>query len=179
MPVFSRMPASIAMAGTKVKEKRFGPCPLGFEMVTHAPSANSGAMHWIGKDVRTTIRFQIPGVRTERIDFEGGKIVSVTIHTPIDDASTWFTHLLYLPRKLRFRLARPLLRRFGKAFVGQDVAMFRRLGEAWEEGPAPILVGEVDHQFRWYRQLKADYAAAADKSAVVPTLDKTLLRWRT
>lgn len=166
-------------AETRVKEKRFEPCALGWRMARHKPSANSLAMHVLGKDTTTEIRFQVPGVRTEIIRFGNKQIVSMTAHTPIDDGHTMFRHLIWLPKGVRFWLARPFLRRFGRAFIEQDVTAFRRLAEAGPDPGPRILVGEVDHQYRWYRQVKDAYAAASDKTTVSAVLDKTTLRWRT
>lgn len=166
-------------ASTKVKTKHFESCPLGFQMIAHTPSKNSMAMRLFGEDVTTQIRFQIPGVRTETIRFDGTSLVSMTIHTPVDENTTEFNHLLFLPDRTLFKLLKPVFKRFGKTFIGQDYDNFKKLGEGLPYARSFMLLGEVDYQFRWYRQLKKTYAAAEVKEGVAGELDKTELHWRT
>lgn len=166
-------------ADRRVKSKHFDATPLGFEMVAHAPSKNSVAMRALGREVTTRVRFQIPGVRTESIVTARGTLLSITLHTPIDETTTEFNHIAFLPPHAFFQMLRPVFRRFGEAFIAQDVENFRKLAEGRAYAPHDMTLGEVDAQYRWYVDLKRRYAASDDKGSVRGDLDRTVLHWRT
>ena len=161
----------------RVKTKHFEPCALGFQMVAHTPSSNSVAMRVLGDEVTTQIRFQIPGVRTESIATARGTLLSITLHTPIDEETTEFNHVAFVPKHPFLRLLKPLFVRFGRAFIQQDMDNFAKLAEG--DTSRRITLGEVDQQYRWYEQLKRDYAAATDKSTVAGDFAPRDLHWRT
>ena len=163
----------------RVKTKHFEACPLGFQMVAHAPSKNSLAMRVLGREVTTQIRFQLPGVRTESIATERGTLLSITLHTPIDDETTEFNHVAFLPPNPLFRMMKPLFVRFGRSFVQQDLDNFAKLSEGRAYAPHGMTLGEVDAQYRWYVDLKRRYAASDDKAAVEGEPDREVLHWRT
>ena len=163
----------------RVKTKHFEACPLGFQMVAHAPSKNSLAMRVLGREVTTQIRFQLPGVRTESIATERGTLLSITLHTPIDDETTEFNHVAFLPPNPLFRMMKPLFVRFGRSFVQLDLDNFAMLSEGRAYAPHGMTLGEVDAQYRWYVDLKRRYAASDDKAAVEGEPDREVLHWRT
>jgi len=166
-------------AERRVKTKHFEACPLGFQMVTHAPSKNSVAMRVLGRELTTQIRFQIPGVRTESIRTRRGTLLSITLHTPIDQKTTEFNHVAFIPSHPLFSALKPLFVQFGRSFIQQDLDNFHKLAEGREYAPNDLNLGEVDRQFRWYEDLKRKYAATDDKAGVVGDVDPTELHWRT
>lgn len=163
----------------RVKTKHFEGCAMGFQMVAHTPSKNSVAMRALGREITTQIRFQLPGVRTESIATERGTLLSITLHTPIDETTTEFNHIAFVPRHPLFQMMKPLFRQFGKSFIQQDLDNFAKLAEGRKYAPVDMNLGQVDEQFRWYQKLKKDYAAAEDKASVAPPIERAELRWRT
>lgn len=162
-----------------VKEKKFAPTPLGFKMVSHKPSSNSRAYKILGGDRMTEIAFQLPGLRTEHIVIGGKEVVLLTALTPIDDKQTVLHQFVYVNAPALRRLL-PLLRPFGRAFIGQDARVVRMQQEGLTPGhPALMLLGDADQQAIWYFKIKRDWLAAAD--AQVPfenRIPEKTLRWR-
>ena len=140
----------------KLKVKNFEPTAMGFKMVRHAPSSNSKGYRVLKGGTSTEITFEIPGNRTEHIQVgEKNQIISITTLTPL----TELNHIFYSSLRLVNWLWWPL-KRLGKQFIGQDMAVFIKLGEGLESNPTLMLIGEPDTQARWYYEIKRRYQKA-------------------
>lgn len=161
------------------KAKHFAPTPRGFKMLAHRPSSNSRAYKILGGTPVTEISFALPGLRTEHITVGRHHIVLLTALTPIDDANTQLHQFMYSTIPL-INLLRPLLVRFGKAFLQQDLRIVRQQQEGLRPGhPTLMLMGDADAQALWYYRLKKEaLAAAAEQRAFVNPLREKTLRWR-
>ncbi len=164
----------------KIKEKKFEPTPKGFKMVRHAPSSNSKGYSVLKGGTSTEITFEIPGIRTEHI-LVGDKhqVVSITALTPINEHETQLTHIFYSSLPLTKILWWPL-KRLGKQFIGQDLGVFKKLGEGLKSKPTLMLIGEPDMQARWYYEIKRHWSLAQQNNEpFVNPIHAQVLHWVT
>ena len=166
--------------GLRLKEKNFEPTPMGFKMVRHKPSTNSKGYSVLKGGTSTEITFEIPGNRTEHIQVgEKNQIVSITTLTPLNEHSTELNHIFYSSLRLVNWLWWPL-KRLGKQFIGQDMAVFIKLGEGLESNPTLMLIGEPDTQARWYYEIKRLYQKSQqDNVPFVNPVKPQTLHWVT
>jgi phenylpropionate dioxygenase-like ring-hydroxylating dioxygenase large terminal subunit len=144
----------------KIKEKHFEPTARGFKMVRHAPSSNSKGYSVLKGSTSTEITFEIPGIRTEHIKAgEKHEVISITTLTPVNENQTELTHIFYSTLPATRWLWWPL-KRLGKQFIGQDLGVFKKLGEGLKSKPTLMLIGEPDMQARWYYEIKRLWALA-------------------
>jgi phenylpropionate dioxygenase-like ring-hydroxylating dioxygenase large terminal subunit len=161
------------------KAKHFAPHGLGFKMVRHAPSSNSRAYRILGGERSTEITFQLPGLRTEHIRIGDRHVVLLTALTPIDDKNTELHQFLYSDIGF-IRAIRPLLVRFGRAFIRQDLEIVKKQQEGLKEGhPSLMLLGDADAQALWYYKIKKDYLASqAGDLPFSNRIPEKTLRWQ-
>lgn len=164
----------------KLKEKTFEPYGLGFRMVRHKPSSNSKGYSVLKGGTSTEITFQLPGNRVEHIRAgEKHEVISITTLTPIDSSHTELNHIFYTTLGLARVLWLPL-RRLGQKFIGQDLAVFRKLAKGLETNPTLMLLGDPDTQARWYYELKKQWnVSIAEGTPFENTLKGQTLRWIT
>ena len=162
-----------------VKQKQFAPHGLGFQMVRHAPSSNSRAYKILGGQRSTEITFQLPGLRTEHIMIGDRHVVLLTALTPIDEQHTELHQFMYTDIGF-INALRPLLTRFGKAFIRQDLDIVIKQQEGLKGGnPTLMLLGDSDAQALWYYKLKKDYLESqANGMPFVNRIPEKLLRWQ-
>lgn len=164
----------------RLKEKNFEPTPMGFKMVRHKPSSNSKGYSVLKGGSSTEITFEIPGNRTEHIQVgERNQIVSITVLTPLNEHQTELNHIFYSSLSLVKWLWWPL-KKLGKQFIGQDLAVFIKLGHGLESQPTLMLIGEPDTQARWYYEIKRLYQKAQqDKVPFENPVKPQTLHWVT
>ena len=161
------------------KAKQFEPVGHGFKMVSHKPSSNSRAYRILGGDRTTEIEFQLPGLRREHITIGRHHVLLLTALTPIDADNTVLHQFMYTTIPL-LNLLRPLLMRFGKAFIGQDLKVVKMQQEGLAPGHPPLmLMGDADAQALWYYRLKKEaLAAQAEGRPFENAIRPKLLKWR-
>ena len=160
------------------KVKRFAPSPRGFSMVAHRPSSNSFAYRLLGGNVSTEIRFELPGVRFEHIRAGTKEVVGLTTCTPIDANNTEVAQTFYWNRGW-LGFAKPLLRPFARAFLGQDRAMVELQREGLRFHPRLMLIPDADVPAMWYQRLRKAWAVSVETGeAFVNPVPETTLRWR-
>ncbi len=164
------------------KQKTFEPIPLGFRMSSHAPSSNSGPyklLRFYGEAVTTQIDFVLPNIRTEIVRCGAYWFTNRTTVTPIrrdvcrlDFVAAW--------NLFRWFPVTPILKFFGKRFIGQDQDVIQRQQPGLKVQPRMMLIDDADRQARWYFQLKAAYLASQQTGEpVVHPLDGPVtLKWR-
>ncbi len=160
----------------KLKEKKFAPTALGFKMVRHEPSNNSKGYGILKGGTSTEITFEIPGIRTEHIKVgKKDEIISITVLTPINEHETELTHIFYSSLALSRWLWWPL-KKLGQQFIGQDLGVFRKLGEGLKSKPTLMLIGEPDMQARWYYEIKRLWVLSQQNNEpfVNPVKEQTL-----
>lgn len=171
---FWRKPAS-AMDKTKAYE----PSELGFTMVAHPPSSNSAVYQLLGGAPKTEISFRLPGVRVETITNDRHTVISATFVTPLDDATSETTHVIYWDTPV-LSVLRPILAPLGRAFLRQDAGILALQQEGLAHDPNLLLVDDADALAKWYLRLKKEWVAArAENRAFVNPLEPATLRWRT
>ena len=164
-----------------LKTKHFAPRAFGFRMVSHKPSSNSRAYRILGGagERKTEIAFQLPGLRTEHITVGKKTVLLLTALTPIDAHNTMLHQFMYTDIGL-MNLLRPLLFRFGKAFIRQDITVVKMQQEGLQPGHPPLmLLGDADAQALWYYRLKKEaLAASAEARPFENPLKERTLSWR-
>ncbi len=111
------------------KAKHHAPSLRGFTMVGHKPSSNSFAYRILGGDLSTEIRFELPGLRFERITVGKREVLGFTAVTPQDSETTLVTQVFYWTAPWLGAI-KPFFRPFARAFLGQD----RRIVELQNQG---------------------------------------------
>jgi phenylpropionate dioxygenase-like ring-hydroxylating dioxygenase large terminal subunit len=160
------------------KAKRYTPSPRGFSMVAHRPSSNSFAYRLLGGEVSTEIRFELPGVRFEHIRAGAREVVGLTTCTPIDADNTEVTQTFYWNRNW-LGVAKPFLRPFMHAFLGQDRAMVELQREGLKFSPRLMLIPDADVPAMWYHRLKKAWNNSVETGeAFANPVPETTLRWR-
>ena len=163
------------------KSKQFAPRGMGFSMLNHAPSSNSRAYRILGAagERRTEITFQLPGLRTELITLGNKHVLLLTALTPITEQRTMLHQFIYTNIKFINGLF-PILKPFGRRFIGQDLEIVRKQQEGLAQPHPPLmLMGDADAQALWYYRLKKEYLAAQNESRPFENpLKPRILRWR-
>lgn len=162
-----------------LKEKQFAPRALGFSMISHKPSTNSRAYRILGGERLTEITFNLPGLRTEHIAIGTQHVVLLTALTPGDARSTVLHQFVYVSSPWLKRIL-PLLRPFGRAFIGQDLKVVKMQQEGLVPGhPSLMLLGDADQQALWYFKLKRDWLQAREQNMPFENrIPEKILRWR-
>ncbi len=161
------------------KTKTYEPSELGFTMMAHRPSANSGAYKLLGGVPTTEIAFRLPGVRVETIQNDKHKVVSVTFVTPLDETRSETTHVMYWDAPI-LSLIKPVFAPLGRAFLRQDAGILTLQQEGLSHNPSLLLVDDADTLAKWYLTLKKEWlAASAEGRAFANPLAPATLRWRT
>lgn len=166
-------------AGQVEKAKQFAPSADGFVMTRHAPSGNSWAYKLLGGKPATEISFALPSTRWEDIQIGARRFVTMSWLTPLDDARTEFTQVLYwdLPQ-LDWLL--PVVRYAAARFLGQDEAMAALQRRGLVHDPPLLWIEDADTQALWYRQLKRAWQTARKEQRPFENpLAPACLRWRT
>jgi phenylpropionate dioxygenase-like ring-hydroxylating dioxygenase large terminal subunit len=161
------------------KQKHFAPRGMGFSMVRHKPSKNSRAYKILGGEPSTEISFQLPGLRTEHITIGSRYIFLLTALTPIDGNKTEL-HQFMATNIALINLFRPILKRFGKAFIQQDLDIVLKQQEGLAgDHPGLMLVGDADAQALWYYKLKKDYLESQSSGQPFTNrIPEKTLRWQ-
>ncbi len=160
------------------KAKKFAPSDLGFTMCRHRPSSNSRAYRILGGTPETEISFRLPGVRVEHIQAGRHQVVSLTALTPIGPQATEVNQLVYWtsPWLTPFK---PLLKFFGRRFLGQDRDVVTKQQIGLAHNPPMRLIDDADTPAKWYLRLKREYARARREGrAFKNPVPETTLRWR-
>jgi phenylpropionate dioxygenase-like ring-hydroxylating dioxygenase large terminal subunit len=167
-----------ARGSIHAKEKEFAASPFGFTMVRHAPSTNSKAYRILGGKPATEIAFRLPGVRIEDIMVGRHRVVNLTAVTPLNERESEVNHAIYWTMPW-LGVAKPLLRPFVRAFLGQDRAIMVKQQAGLRHQPTLLLLGDADQQAKWYYRLKNEYARArAEGRPFVNPVKDRVLRWR-
>ena len=177
-PFFHRSWYWRTRASIHEKAKDFAPAELGFAMVEHTPSSNSFAYKILGGKPRTEISFRLPGIRIERITAGRHRLVGLTSVTPVDENTTEITQSFYWTMPL-LTVAKPILRQFMRAFLGQDRDMVNLQQEGLRFDPRLMLINDSDVQAKWYHRLKGEWADALEQGRPFQNPVKPVtLRWR-
>lgn len=160
------------------KHKNFGPVEYGFRMKRHEPSKNSRAYKLLGGEPTTEITFRLPGTRVEHIQVGERSFYSVTALMPLSEKRTQVVQMAYwnIPW---LTLAKPLIKQFGKVFLGQDLDAVTKQQVGLNYDPSLMLINDADTQAKWYYALKKEWAEAqlAKREFANPVKDVTL-SWR-
>jgi len=160
------------------KAKAFAPSELGFTMVEHRPSSNSAAYRILGSTPTTEISFRLPGIRIEHIKVGRHRLVGLTSVTPIDANATEITQSFYWTMPA-LSVAKPVLRHFMRAFLGQDRDMVNLQQEGLRFDPKLMLINDADTQAKWYHQLKSQWMETQTQGRPFENPVKAAtLRWR-
>ena len=159
------------------KAKRFEPTPEGFTMVRHPPSRNSRAYALLGGAPLTEIAFRLPGYRWEHITVGRRQVLALTCLTPIDEATTAITQMLWSDHPA-FSLLRPLVALGARRFLDQDRAMIDLQKTGLKHDPALLWIDDADRQAKWYQALKREWRASrAEGRAFVNPVTAATLQW--
>jgi phenylpropionate dioxygenase-like ring-hydroxylating dioxygenase large terminal subunit len=167
------------------KEKHFEPIldtenngrNAGFRMAAHAPSSNSLPYKLLGAHgpVTTTIDFVLPNRRYETIRCGDKWWASLTTVTPVT-ASTCRIDVCAAWNVLAwFPFFRPMLKHFGRIFVGQDQQTMIEQAAGLRYGPALMLIDDADKPAKWYFALKQ---ARLRGTGEHPMAGPVTLHWR-
>lgn len=160
------------------KSKQFAPVPFGFKMVRHQPSKNSKAYKILGGAPTTEITFSLPCVRVEHIKVGSRNIVAFTALTPINDKVTRIHQMMYwdLPW---LNLIKPLIGKFTKAFLYQDIDAVAKQQDGLRYDPSLMLIKDADQQAKWYFGLKDEWQKSqAEQREFQNPVKESVLRWR-
>jgi phenylpropionate dioxygenase-like ring-hydroxylating dioxygenase large terminal subunit len=160
------------------KEKHHEPSLRGFTMVNHKPSSNSLFYKVLGGDLRTEIRFELPGLRFEHIRAGKREILGFTSVTPKDAEHTLVTQIFFWATPW-LSLAKPFFRPFARAFLGQDRRIVELQNEGLKFSPPQMLIQDADVPAIWYHRLKKAWADSVENGTpfINPVQERTL-RWR-
>ena len=161
------------------KQKHFAPRGMGFFMVRHKPSKNSRAYKILGGEPSTEITFQLPGLRTEHITIGKYYVMLLTALTPVSAQQTELHQFMATNIGL-INFLRPILKRFGKAFIQQDLDIVKKQQEGLVgDHPGLMLIGDADTQALWYYKLKRDYLESqASGQPFTNRVPEKTLRWQ-
>lgn len=160
------------------KKKKFAPVEFGFQMVRHQPSSNSKAYKILGGAPTTEITFRIPGVRIEHVKVGERSLYSLTALTPVEAMKTQVTQMVFWDMPWLF-LAKPLIKKFGRVFLDQDMDAVTKQQEGLKYDPSLMLIRDADTQAKWYYALKNEWAQhLQEKRPFVNPVSETELRWR-
>ncbi|MGE5086075.1 MAG: Rieske 2Fe-2S domain-containing protein [Bacillota bacterium] len=160
------------------KKKLFGPVDFGFQMIRHQPSKNSKAYKILGGVPTTEITFTLPCVRVEHVQVGARNFYSFTALTPMDEKNTRITQLACWDMPW-LTLLKPVVDKFGKVFLGQDMDAVTKQQEGLKYDPSLMLIKDADTQAKWYYSLKTEYHEALEqKREFMNPVKQTELRWR-
>jgi phenylpropionate dioxygenase-like ring-hydroxylating dioxygenase large terminal subunit len=160
------------------KAKHHIPSERGFTMVSHKPSSNSFAYKILGGDIKTEIRFELPGVRFEHIRAGKREVVGFTAVTPLDKAQTLVTQVFYWNSPI-LSLIRPLAAPFVRTFLGQDRKIVELQNEGLKFSPPQMLIQDADVPAIWYHRLKKAWADSVTNGTPFSNpVQERVLRWR-
>ena len=160
------------------KSKKFGPSPLGFTMLRHPPSSNSGAYKLLGGAMTTEISFRLPGIRIEHIEAGRHVLCGLTTVTPVTAHETEVNHVIYWTQPW-LRPFKPVLRPFVRAFLRQDRDVVIKQQEGLKYEANLMLINDADMQAKWYYQLKRAWdKSQTDGGAFENPIEARELRWR-
>ncbi|MEM9894844.1 MAG: aromatic ring-hydroxylating dioxygenase subunit alpha [Bacteroidota bacterium] len=166
----------------KKKTKKFEPFENGFKMVAHTPASGSKVHGSFKGKLKIEISFMLPGTRIEQIQYgRKGRISLLTVLSPVDHKHTLLQQYIYT-NLLLVKLLLPLLKRFGKRFIEQDVWVLKKQQEGLRFNPKTMLLGEADQQAKWYLKLKSNYRKKKQDVNVKvkhPVRPETTLTWWT
>jgi phenylpropionate dioxygenase-like ring-hydroxylating dioxygenase large terminal subunit len=159
------------------KSKRFEPTEAGFTMVRHIPSSNSRAYVLLGGRPETEITFRLPGFRWEIVTVGTRQLLSLTCLTPITEAATRITQLVWSDHPILSLLA-PLVLAGAKQFLKQDRDMVNLQNEGLKYKPSLIWIDDADRQAKWYNLLKREWISSRrELRAFVNPVEPTNLYW--
>ena len=160
------------------KAKRFGPVEAGFAMLRHEPSKNSRAYALLGGEPLTEISFRLPGLRWEHIAVGKRQVLSLTCLTPISEARTRITQVIWSDHPA-FMVLKPLIGAGARKFLRQDAAMVDLQNQGLRYDPSLLWIDDADRQAKWYQQLKREWSASrAEGRAFVNPVEPVTLRWK-
>jgi phenylpropionate dioxygenase-like ring-hydroxylating dioxygenase large terminal subunit len=160
------------------KAKLHVPSERGFTMVGHKPSANSFLYRILGSELSTEIRFELPGLRFERIRAGKREVLGFTSVTPLDGERTLVTQIFYWTVPA-LALIKPFFRPFARAFLAQDRKIVELQHEGLKFSPPQMLIQDADVPALWYHRLKKAWAeSVANGTPFVNPVQERLLRWR-
>lgn len=160
------------------KQKRFEPRPLGFSMVSHAPSKNSRAYRILGGAPVTEITFRLPGYRWEHITVGARQVLALTFLTPVTTSKTRITQIIWSDHPAFLFLA-PFIRAGARAFLRQDGDMVNLQNQGLRYDPPLIWIDDADRQAKWYQALKREWAKSrVEARPFANPVEATTLRWR-
>ncbi|MEQ8354991.1 MAG: aromatic ring-hydroxylating dioxygenase subunit alpha [Kiloniellaceae bacterium] len=162
----------------RLKEKHFGPAPLGWRMKRHALPPQNRVYQILGKGVTTEITYALPGLRVETIEGDRHSAASLTAITPVSESETEVHQALYWTLPWTAPL-KPLARYLANVFLSQDRVVVVRQQEGLADSPSLLLIDDADTQAKWYQRLKREWLRAAEEGRPFenPIKDCTL-RWR-
>ncbi len=157
------------------KHKEFGPVDFGFRMKRHEPSKNSKAYKLLGGQPTTEITFKLPGTRVEHIKVGSRSFYAVTGLMPISNNRTQIIQMSFWDIPW-LSLAKPLIKSFSTAFLGQDIQAVSKQQEGLKYDPSLMLINDADTQAKWYYSLKKEWSDSAEsnRSFQNPVRDVTL-----
>ncbi len=157
------------------KRKNFGPVDYGFQMKRHEPSKNSKAYKILGGEPTTEITFRIPGTRVEHVRVGKRSFYSLTALMPLSEDKTQVIQMVFwnIPW---LSLAKPLIKQFGKTFLGQDLDAVTKQQQGLKYDPSLMLINDADTQAKWYFALKKEWAESLEQKRAFqnPVKDVTL-----
>ena len=160
------------------KAKRHVPSERGFTMVSHKPSSNSFAYRVLGGDLKTEIRFELPGLRFEHIRAGKHEVLGFTAVTPLHETETLVTQVFYWTMPL-LSLIKPLAAPFVRSFLGQDRRIVELQNEGLKFSPPQMLIQDADVPAIWYHRLKKAWAdSVANGTPFSNPVQERILRWR-
>jgi len=161
------------------KEKRFEPeaGQPGFVMVRHPRSKANRIYDILGGQPEVEISFRLPGYRWEHIQIGPRQLLALTCLTPITDAKTQITQILWSDHPV-FALT-PLIKPFVRRFLGQDGDMVNLQNEGLRYDHSLLWIDDADTQAKWYQQLKREWVASrAGNRPFKNPVKPVTLRWR-
>jgi phenylpropionate dioxygenase-like ring-hydroxylating dioxygenase large terminal subunit len=160
------------------KAKAFEAREAGFAMVRHPPSKNSYAYKVLGGAPATEIVFRLPGLRYEHIQVGARQVLSLTCLTPVTDAKTRITQIMWSDHPA-FTLLRPFIASGARKFLRQDAAMVNLQNQGLAYDPTLMWIDDADKQAKWYQALKREWTASRREGrAFANPVEGGVLRWR-
>lgn len=160
------------------KRKMFAPVDFGFQMVRHQPSKNSKAYKILGGQPTTEITFSLPSVRIEHVQVGNKNFCALTALTPVNANNTRIHQLSYWDMPWLTAI-KPVLRKFIRVFLFQDIDAVKKQQEGLRFDPTLMLIKDADTQAKWYFSLKNEWHAAdTEKRTFTNPVKPTELQWR-
>ncbi|MFQ5778659.1 MAG: Rieske 2Fe-2S domain-containing protein [Terriglobia bacterium] len=167
----------------QLKEKVVEPISNGFRIRAHLPSLNSAPYKLLRiyrQPITTTIEFVLPSMRFEQIHCGPYWVSSRAMVSPITSGKCRFEVCAAWNIFPWVPFVAPILRFFGRKFLGQDLRNMEKQLVGLNRLPAMALVGDGDQLATWYFQLKAAYVEAKDSGQPMrhPIPGPVTLRYR-